>query len=141
MYITTEDYDKSIYPEIRQAISRNSIQYAEHQINIALALIQAKLSARYDILGEFAKLKEARNFLLVSVAKDIAIYYLYDTQESIPDHRVKKFDDAMEFLSDLATGKATLAGVPAAPLIADPTLAPRGNMAFGSDEKRNNKIY
>lgn len=138
MYITPDDFDKAIYPEIRQAISRNSILYVEHQINIALALIQSKLSARYDIIAEFAKTGNDRNSLLVAIAKDIAIYYLYETQESIPDHRVKRYDDQIAFLKELTRGEADLAGIPSAPTN---TTTPQGNMAFGSEPKRNNRIY
>jgi phage gp36-like protein len=141
MYITTEDFDKAIYPEIRQAISRNSQIYAEHQINIALSMIQSKLSARYDILLEFSKIGIDRNYLLVSIAKDIAIYYLYETQESVPDHRVKRYDDAIDFLVKINRGEDELAGLSKAPVITDPNAPKRGNTAFGSETKRNNKIY
>ncbi len=138
MYLTTADFDKSIYPEIRTAISRGDAAYVEHQINIALSTIESKISIKYDIATEFNKTGDARNHLLLSIAKNIAIYNLYDTQETIPEHRVKRYDDAMAFLKDIVNGKAVLTGLAPAPV--ETSNMTYGNMAFGSEPKRVNRI-
>jgi phage gp36-like protein len=138
MYLTLEDFNKSIYPEIRNAISRGDEDYVMTQINVALSIIQSKISLKYDVDLEFAKSGSNRNSLLVTIAKNIAIYHLYETQETIPNHRVKKYDDAMEFLKDIVNGQAVLAGMTLAPVQEDTTI--RGNMAFGSEPKRNNRM-
>lgn len=138
MYLTTEDFNKSIYPEIRTAISRGDAVYVETHINTALDIIQSKVSLKYDIATEFAKTGDARNHLLLSIAKNIAIYNMYDTQETIPEHRVKRYDDAMAFLKDIVNGKAVLAGLSPAP--EDTNQTQHGNMAFGSEPKRINRM-
>ena len=137
MYLTTDDFNKSIYPEIRNAISRGDATYVEHQINIALSIIRAKLSIKYDMDTEFSKTGNDRNHLLLSIAKNIAIYNLYDTQETIPEHRVKRYDDAMDFLKDIVNGKAVLVGLA---LVPQEDTSVKGNMAFGSEPKRNNRM-
>lgn len=138
MYLTTEDFNKSIYPEIRTAISRGDAVYVETHINTALDIIKSKVSLKYDIDAEFAKTCNARNSLLLSIAKSIAIYNLYDTQESIPEHRVKRYDDAMAFLKDIVNGKAVLTGLAPAPV--ENTTTVQGNITFGSEPKRNNRM-
>jgi len=49
---------------------------------------------------------------------DIAIYNLYARRKGTPEDRQKRYDDAIRFLKDVATGKASLgeddpAGTPA----------------------------
>jgi phage gp36-like protein len=138
MYLTIDDFNKSLYPEIRNAISRGDNADIEHQINIALSIIQSKISLKYDVDSEFSKTGNARNHLLLSVAKNIAIYYLYDKAETIPEHRVKRYDDAMDFLKDIVNGKAVLVGIPLA--VTDEITAPKGNIGYGSEPKRNNRL-
>lgn len=138
-YLTIQDFNSSIYPEIRNAIARNSELNINHQINFALSLIRSRLSARYDITSEFLKTAETRNPLLLEYAMDIAIYNLYNSQEAIPDHRVKRYDDAIEFLKDVVSKRANLEGVPLIPT--DDPNTPKGNIKMGSELKRNNHLF
>lgn len=138
-YLTISDFDNSIYPEIKRAIARNSEKYINHQINFALSLIRSRLSARYDMVAEFTKTAEFRNPLLLEYAMDIAIYNLYNSQEVIPEHRVKRYDDAIEFLKDVVSKQANLEGVPLIPT--DDPNTPRGNIKMGSEPKRNNHLF
>jgi phage gp36-like protein len=139
MYLTIQDFDTSIYPEIRNAIARKSQLNINHQINFALSLIRSRLSARYDMAAEFLKTGEARNPLLLEYAMDIAIYNLYNSQEAIPDHRVKRYDDAIEFLKDVVSKKANLEGVPLIPT--DDLNATQGSIRMGSNPKRYIPLY
>lgn len=139
MYLTVADFDNSIYPEIKRAIARNSEKYINHQINFALSLIRSRLSARYDIAAEFLKSGEARNPLLLEYAMDIAIYNLYNSQEVIPDHRVKRYDDAVDFLKDVVLKRANLEGVPLTP--SDDPNTSTGNIKMGSNPKRYIPLY
>lgn len=138
-YIEITDFDKSIYPEIKNAIAKYSEQYINHQINFALSLIESRLSTRYDIQAEFQKTGADRNALLITYGLDIAIYNLYSSQEAIPDHRVKRYDDAIEFLQDVVGKKANIAGLPA--LVIDETNTPKGDIKMGSNPRRANPSF
>jgi phage gp36-like protein len=137
MYITSKDFDNSLYPEIKQAIARHTELYVNHQINIALAIIESRLGVKYDILAEFAKNGTNRNALILDIALDIAIYKLYNSQEIVPEHRIKRYEDAIEFLKDLVKGTAQIS-IPLLPANANSTHS--GNVTLGSNKKRVNRI-
>ncbi len=132
MYLTATELNSSLYPEIQAAISRGQTLIVDLHINEALAYVQSRLSVKYDIEAEFAKTGADRNNLLLKFTKDIAIYYLYDLPETIPDKRVKAHDD------DIVKGRAVLAGVPKA-LIEDESNN-GGTISYGSEEKRYNRL-
>lgn len=137
-YLTATDLNSSLYPEIQTAIARGQTTTIEIHINEALAYVQSKLSVRYDMITELQKSGTARNNLLLKFIKDIAIYYIYDQAETIPEKRVKLYDDAVEFINDVVRGKAVLAGVPIA--IAEDSSNIGGTISFGSETKRNNRL-
>lgn len=137
-YLTATELNSSLYPEIQSAISRGQTTTVELHINEALAYVQSRLSVKYDIEAEFQKTGADRNNLLLKFTKDIAIYYLYDLPETIPDKRVKAYDDAIAFFDDIVKGRAVLAGVPK-PVIEDESNN-GGTISFGSEEKRYNRL-
>lgn len=138
MFLTTADLDTSLYPEIKQAISRGQQAIVEHHINEALSYIESRLRAKYDISGEFAKTGTDRHPLLLKYVKDIAIYYLYDLPETIPAKRVKAYEDGVKWLDDLVRGYAVLAGVPPAPEDDSGIQVKTGNITLESEPKRSN---
>ena len=139
MFLQASELDSTIYPEVKQAISRGQTDIVNLHINEATALIQSRLIKKYDIVPELQKTGNDRHPLLLKYCKDIAIYFLYDQAESIPAKRVKAYDDAIVWLKDLASGQAVLAGVPDAPV--EETATPATNAQFGSTEKRNNNDW
>lgn len=140
-YLSASELNSSLYPEIQMAISRGQSLTVELHINEALSYIQSKLSVKYDIETEFQKTGAERNNLLLKFAKDIAIYYLYDLPETIPDKRVKAYDDAVKFLDDVVKGKALLVGIPKAVIdLEDEQANLGGTIAYGSNRKRDNDL-
>lgn len=119
MYLTIEDFDSQLYPEIRKSISRNDRTATQSAINTALALVRSRLSLRYDIAGEYQKTGQDRNGFLLSLLTTIAIYNFYLTQELIPALRRQQYDDALTELDKLQSGQSVLDGV--APAIVPPT--------------------
>lgn len=136
MYISPDELGSNLYPEIQTAINRGETTVAETHINTALQLITSKLASRYAIATELTRTGTARNSLLVNIAKDVAIYYLYSTQETIPNIRVKRYDDAIALLDKLAEGTNILVGVEAAepPETGQPNV--QGDVSHGSKPKR-----
>lgn len=137
MFLTTEDLNSSLYPEIRQAISRGLEATVLLHINEALSYIESRLRAKYNISGEFAKTGDDRHPLLIKYTKDIAIYFLYDLPETIPAKRLKAYEDAVKWLDDLVRGYAVLPGVPPAPAD-DPGQVKAGDISLESEPKRSN---
>ena len=137
MYITTLDFSEAIYREIRETISRYSETFVSHHSLRAEREVEARLSTRYDIAVELVKTGNSRNQMLVGITRDIAIYYMYLTQETRPNIRVKAYDDAIALLKDIAAGKASL-DLPPAPT--DPGESQSGLIAWGSNQRRFNEI-
>lgn len=137
-YLTATELNTSLYPEIQAAIIRGQSTIIELHINEALAYVQSRLSVKYDMDAEFAKTGADRNNLLLKFTKDIAIYYLYDLPETIPDKRIKAYDDAIAFFDDVVKGRAVLAGVPKAVIEDDPNNG--GTISYGSEQKRYNRL-
>ncbi len=112
MYIEIAELNSNIYPEIVQMISQGDTQKVVVHINTALSNIKSRLIRYYDIDAEFAKTGQDRNALLVNIAKDLAIYYLYSSLDAINNIRVKRYDEAVKLLNEIQQGKTTLSGVP-----------------------------
>lgn len=59
--------------------------------------------------------------LVKEITRDLAIYYLYEAREAIPDAIQKRYDNAMAMLKDISVDKVRLS---VDPVTADPVAAP-----------------
>ncbi len=64
--------------------------------------------------------------LVKELTRDLAIYYLYEGREAIPDAIQKRYDNAMSILKDISADKIRL---PVDPVMADPIAAPTAAFA------------
>lgn len=135
MFLTKEDLSPSLYPEIRTLLARSSDAIILQHCATAEQTIESYLSRRYHIRPELDKIGANRNDLLLQIARDLAIYYLYQLAETIPAIRVKNYDNAMEILRDYANGTINLPGVPAAPEPEEGTPDSQG-VSYGSRPPR-----
>ena len=115
MFLTIPDLNASLQAEIRELLSRFSEAIVIEHCLTAEAEIESYLGRRYHIRPLLELEGAERNKLLLAIARDIAIYRLYHLHESIPNIRVKRYDDALRLLRDLATGLISLPGAEAAP--------------------------
>jgi phage gp36-like protein len=134
MFLTKQDLDASIYPEIVSMIARYSDAIINMHIATAVSEIETMLGGRYDIKPVLAKTGADRHTYLLSLARDMAIYHMYAPQETIPAHRVKRYDQAIAMLELIQQGKSTLPGVDLAPIPENPTVA--GQIGWGSGTPR-----
>lgn len=111
MYVTNEELNSNIYPEIVEMIVSGNTQTVDIHINTAMKTVSAKIGRYYNMQSEFEKTDSARNDLLINVIKDIAIYHLYSSLESITNLRIKRYDEGMKLLNEVQEGKTTLFGV------------------------------
>lgn len=139
MYIEIEELNSNIYPEIVQMISDGDEQKVLTHINTALSNIKSRLVRYYNIDSEFAKSGNDRNALLVNIAKDLTIYYLYSALDAINNIRVKRYDEAVKLLNEIQQGKTTLAGVQIA--VTEVSMQEGfANFTIGSTEQRPNEL-
>jgi phage gp36-like protein len=139
MYIEIEELNSNIYPEIVQMISDGNEQTVLTHINTALSNVKSRLVRYYNIDAEFMKTGNDRNALLVNIAKDLTIYYLYSALDAINNIRVKRYDEAVKLLNEIQQGKTALAGVQIA--VTEVSMQEGfANFTIGSTEQRPNEL-
>lgn len=150
MYVTKADYKGRIstvlldmlIAEDATGIIANASRSAEDTIN--------SLAGRlYDIPGEFAKLGTARNHFVLNMGLSIALYTIYQISddEEVPEKVIKNYDDTINDLTKISTGKMTL-NLP--PAVVDDESDPGdgetssttglGSRRLGSAPKRSHRI-
>lgn len=111
MYVTKTDYKGKISLELlnillaedEQTILQMSSKIAEDTIATAAGVL-------YNVTDEFAKTGANRNFYLLNLAIDIALYNIYQRSddEQIPEKIIKNRDDALDDLQKISIGKHAL---------------------------------
>ena len=76
MFLTPEEMSTHIYGEITDAITRDNRNHVVQAINTAIAEATGKLQPRYDVAAIFAATGSARNPILLSYIKDIAVWHI-----------------------------------------------------------------
>ncbi len=133
-------YDLIEYPEFED--EDNPTEDEEEALTVAQALLdeeeltameEAKsyLSSRYLIDEDFAKTGDARNRLLVLKVVDVALYNIYArlNPKQVPDLRLKRYDDAMTWFSDVNEAKIN-------PDFTKPEDGTKNHVQYGSNKKR-----
>lgn len=148
MFLQKTDLLAGVYPEIAARISRLSDETILLHCATAETEIEAHLLARYAIRDELDKQGPAergtdqqlaadpRHKLLLQIGRSIAIWYLYQPLETIPDKVEKAYERAAKLLQMLASGEIKLPGVAPAPVVT--TESPGSEIAWGSTLRRTN---
>ena len=111
MYVTKADYKGKI------SVGLLDMLLAEDESNIlamsskiAEDTIATTAGVLYNVVAEFAKTSTARNYYLLSLAIDIALYNIYQRSddEQIPEKIIKNHDDALNDLQKISIGKSAL---------------------------------
>ncbi len=134
MFLTITDLSTSLYPEVRDLLARYSEAVILAHCATAESTVQSFLAPLYDIGPVLAVTGADRHGLLLAIARDLAIYNLYQLAETLPNKVVKRHDDAMTLLREMATGLIVLAGVPPAPVAEVPGGG--DGLAYGSRHRR-----
>lgn len=138
MFLTITDLSTTLYPEVRDLLARYSEAVVLAHCATAESTIVSFLAPRYDILPVLAVTGGQRHGLLLSIARDLAIYDLYQLAETLPNKVVKRYDDAMKLLREMATGLIVMAGVPPAPIEEIPGGG--DGVAYGSRVRRSSLL-
>ncbi|WP_080058970.1 phage protein Gp36 family protein [Spirosoma aerolatum] len=134
MFLQKADLMTQVMPEIVDMITRYDDTIILTHLVTAESEIESHLVGRYDIRPELEKTGANRNALLLQIAKTIAICYLYQPLETIPDKITKSCERAAKLLEMLADGRIKLPGV-AAP-IPDDTATTGSEIGWGSTPRR-----
>lgn len=134
MYIETNEITTHLGVEQIEAISDGNSTMLEEAINSALVQVRGYLKGKYDIAAEFAKTGTARNSLLVTYVKDIAVWHFINichVNTSI-EERAKRRDDAVKDLMKAQKGDFDFE------LPALPVEQKADTITYSSNRRRNN---
>jgi phage gp36-like protein len=108
-YILDADYNLQIQDVNLQQII-NSNEAIRDQANLlAEAEMRSYLIQKYDIDAELLKTGLNRDPQILQITIDIALYHLHSriSQRNIPDIRVKRYDNAVQWLKMCVNGDLT----------------------------------
>lgn len=108
-YLTEADFEVQVKEEILGLLgSEGTIERAER---MAIDQVKAHLSGRYDTTAIFNATSNGRDFYIVMIVIDIALYHLWAKKapRQIPEYRDKRYTDALAWLTDVGTGKTPTA--------------------------------
>lgn len=112
MYLQKTDYIGRITMSLLDIlIIENPEGIIEAASKEAEDIIASMAGVLYDITPEFTKVSVARNGYILSLAKSIGLYFIYQRADDkdIPEKAIKNYDDAMNDLERISTGKKILA--------------------------------
>jgi phage gp36-like protein len=136
MFITKADITSSgIHSEILEALSRNSDITLNDIIAISIDEMGGYLASRFDIVNIFNKTGSDRNQSIKQKLIDIVLYHIHSkgNPSAIPDIRVKRYDDAIEWLKGVQSGSINPPGLP---LREEESV--NSMMSYGSNPRRVN---
>jgi len=111
MYVTKNDYKGRISVDLlNMLLSEAENDILAQSSKVAEDTITAHVATLYDVAGEFSKTTTARNYYVLSMAINIALYNIYQRadDESIPDKIIKNYDDTIDDLQKISIGKSQL---------------------------------
>lgn len=111
MYVTKNDYKGRISVDLlNMLLSESENDILAQSSKVAEDTIAAHTATLYDIQPEFAKTTTTRNYYVLAMAINIALYNIYQRadDESIPEKIIKNYDDTMEDLVKISIGKSQL---------------------------------
>lgn len=109
MFLKIEDLNTAIREEIMDEISREDDTIVEQCISAALGEMKGYLTSGFDVDTIFAKTGSNRDPLLLSFAKDIAVYNLstLETPGIDLEDRRARYKRAIDWLKQVRDGEIT----------------------------------
>lgn len=106
-FITDDDYDVQSQNDVLKLLDNSNDKHRLRQAEkYAIGEINKRLAGRYDMANVFNKTGDDRDWYIVMITIDIAIYHLYSQKapRQIPEYRQIRYDTAIEFLRDAGNG-------------------------------------
>ncbi len=111
MYVTKSDYKGRIQVELFDLLlTEDEEGILSDASKTAEDTISSQVNTIYNVTPELAKAGTDRNFYILSMAVNIALYYIYQRADDneVPDKVIKNYDDTMDDLAAISKGKQTL---------------------------------
>ena len=111
MYVTKADYKGKISIELLELLlAEDESNILAMSSRVAEDTIKTTAGVLYDVVSEIAKTGLNRNYYLLNLAIDIALYNIYQRSddEQIPEKIIKNHDDALNDLQKISIGKSAL---------------------------------
>jgi phage gp36-like protein len=106
-FLAEPDLLTAIYPEQLDAITREDDAAAQFAMDTAEEEMKGYLSPKYDVATIFGKVGAARNKLLVTFCRDIAVFHLINIANPGIDYPSKKdlYERAVRWCEQVQSGK------------------------------------
>lgn len=120
-FIQLSDYDSTIHRDILDSLLRGDAQDGQKVVEdcelTAIAEMKSYLDKAYDVERIFAAEGEERHPLVLSMAKDIAVYHIFCIHNPYKMSQVRKdrYQRAVDWLKGVAKGELTVSGAPRLP--------------------------
>lgn len=132
-FVTEADYKKQIKEDVLEQIIEEDDSIRLSAEDAAQSEMESYLNQRYDVANIFNKMGAARNALVMLYYIDIVLYHIHSriNPHMIPDLRTKRYEQAIQWLRDVGTGKIA----PNLPRKVDEEGQPETGSRFGSNIK------
>lgn len=111
-FLQDEDYDSQIKGEIRKLLDGSSpSQQNPYKLiiseNKAIQQFKHWVGGRVDCDAVFDQTGDSRDFFVVMLIIDLALYHLYSQTGSkdVPEHRSSRYEDALDWLKKTGRGE------------------------------------
>ncbi|MCZ2223005.1 MAG: hypothetical protein LC122_05180 [Chitinophagales bacterium] len=98
MYVVKADYKGRISTDLlNMLLAEDEGAILEQSSKVAEHTIAAMVGKLYNVANEFAKVGSERNYYLLSLAINIALYQIYNIadDEQVPEKIIKNYDDTI----------------------------------------------
>lgn len=106
-FISIEDFDVQAKDEVLRLFDATAnYTVVEKAINMSIAQIKKYISGRYDVSAIFSAEADERDSFMIMIVIDLAMYHLWSKKapRQIPEYRVKRYDDALDWIKDVGQG-------------------------------------
>ncbi|MDR1458596.1 MAG: DUF1320 domain-containing protein [Bacteroidales bacterium] len=109
-YILEIDYAMQIKQEIIRLLTEPTDWYNCSKLiraeQTSISQIRNYIGKRYDCNSIFSAVDEERDMFIVTIVIDMSLYHLYSQtgQKDIPEHRLHRYQDALDWLKEVGNG-------------------------------------
>jgi len=107
IFLTKNDFEGQIKTHTLDRITGNDDTVLDQPELFAISEMQGFLKPRFDVAAIFAATGSARSPIIVMFAVDMLLYHLYSRLDpsQIPQIRIDRYENAVEYLNMVAGGK------------------------------------
>lgn len=135
-YLTKKDLIVDAFERLIDESSNDTEGILDDQVSRAIEIVETYIGARYDVTAIFHEQTPIRNEVLISIISRIAIYKTIkrNAARKVPTDYKDDYDDAMEDLEKISTGRIKLEGLPPAK---DDQGNVKSNSIFGNNSNKD----